>query len=189
MMKITVIWSSPNTDGLTATAKNSFIKGIKRTGAIVNEIHLNTQHIEHCRACGNGWGLCRSKGNCIIKDDFSGIYQKMVDADWIVFISAVYWHDLTECMKAFVDRLRRCETGHNSFLIGKRCFLIACAGGTGLGAIECLHNMEESIKHMGMRAYDRIPVIRFNSDYILPALEQAGELYSKRIKDGFDMQY
>ena len=49
--------------------------------------------------------------------------------------------------------------------------------------------MEESIKHMGMRAYDRIPVIRFNSDYILPALEQAGELYSKRIKDGFDMQY
>ena len=189
MMEITVIWSSPNKEGLTATAKNFFINGIKKTGAVVSEIHLNTLHIEHCRACGNGWGLCRSKGNCIIKDDFSSVYQKIVDADGVVFISAVYWHDLTECMKAFVDRLRRCETGHNGFLTGKRCFLIACAGGTGLGAIECLHNMEESIKHMGMRAYDRIPVIRFNSDYILPALEQAGELYSKRIKDGFDMQY
>ena len=40
-----------------------------------------------------------------------------------------------------------------------------------------------------MRAYDRIPVIRFNKDYILPALETAGEVYMKRLKTGFDMQY
>ena len=52
-------------------------------------------------------------------------------------------------MKAFLDRLRRCETAHNHFLSEKRCFLVACAGGTGLGAIECLHNMEETLKHMG----------------------------------------
>ena len=92
-------------------------------------------------------------------------------------------------MKAFLDRLRRCETAHIHFLSKKRCFLVACAGGTGLGAVECLHNMEETLKHMGMRAYDRIPVIRYNREYMLPALETAGEVYANRIVNGFDMQY
>jgi len=188
-VKIAVIWSSPNTDGLTAAAKNKFLVGLQNAGAEIDEIHLNKLQIEHCAACGNGWGSCVSKGQCWKKDDFEGIYQKLAEADGIVFISAVYWHDITECMKAFLDRLRRCETAHNHFLSEKRCILVACAGGTGLGVIECLHNMEETLKHMGMRAYDRIPVIRYNKEYILPALETAGEVYAKRIVNGFDMQY
>lgn len=188
-MKIAVMWSSPNTDGLTAEAKNKFVSGLQIAGAQIDEIHLNKLHMEHCQAYGSGWGSCAAKGQCWKKDDFQNVYQRLSDADGIVFISAVYWHDITECMKAFLDRLRRCETAHNHFLAGKRCILIACAGGTGLGAVECLHNMEETLKHMGMRAYDCIPVIRYNKEYMLPALEKAGELYADRIVNGFDMQY
>lgn len=188
-MKTEVLWSSPNLDGLTANAKNQFVTGLLKAGAEVDEIHLNKLKIEHCTSCGNGWGTCRSKGQCRIQDDFQSVYQRLVDADGIAFVSAVYWQDMTECMKAFFDRLRRCEAAHNHFLTGKRCILIACAGGTGLGAIECLHNMEETLKHMGMRAYDRVPVIRYNSGYVLPMLEQAGEIYANRIVDGFDMLY
>ena len=188
-MKIAVIWSSPNKDGLTAIAKNQFISGLQKANAEITEIHLNRMRIEHCKACGDGWGKCSSQGKCFIEDDFAEIYEQLAEVEGIVFVSAVYWHDITECMKAFLDRLRRCETAHNHFLAGKRCFLIACAGGTGLGAIECLHNLEQTIVHMGMRAYDRIPVIRFNKEYILPALENAGEIYAKRVATGFDMQY
>lgn len=188
-MKIAVVWSSPNTDGLTAGAKDNFVSGLKKGGADVEEIHINKLKMEHCRACGRDRGLCAVNGKCVIKDDFADVYQKLTEADGIVFVSAVYWHDVTECMKAFLDRLRRCETEYNGFLKGKRCILIACAGGTGLGAVECLHNMEETLKHMGMRAYDRIPVVRYNREYMLPALEKAGAIYTERIKNGFDMQY
>lgn len=188
-MKIVVVWSSPNKNGLTAQAKNNFITGIKDSGAAVDEIHLNQLKMIHCQACGDGWGTCRTKGSCVLKDDFEDVYKRLTEADGIVWISAVYWHDITECMKAFTDRLRRCEAAYNGYLAGKRCFLIACAGGTGLGAVECLHNMEETLKHMGMRAYDRIPVVRFNKDYILPALKEAGTVYSTRLSTGFDMQY
>lgn len=31
--KVVVVWSSPNVSGLTATAKDNFIKGIEREGA------------------------------------------------------------------------------------------------------------------------------------------------------------
>lgn len=88
-----------------------------------------------------------------------------------------------------MDRLRRCETAHNKYLAGKRCPLVACAGGTGLGAVKCLHSMEETLKHMSMRAYDRLPVIRYNEGYMLPTLEKAGETYAVRFAEGFDMQY
>ena len=42
---------------------------------------------------------------------------------------------------------------------------------------------------MGMRAYDRIPVVRYNSTYMLPALREAGKTYAERLETGFDMYY
>lgn len=121
-MKLAVIWSSPNTDGLTASAKEKLINGAKKAGAEVTEIHLNRKSIAHCAACGNGWGTCRSSGECVIKDGFQEVYKTLQEADGIVIVTAVYWHDMTEQIKAFTDRLRRCETGHNPvscfFLMG-----------------------------------------------------------------------
>ena len=35
MKKVAVVWSSPNTDGLTASAKNEFVRGLKEAGAQV----------------------------------------------------------------------------------------------------------------------------------------------------------
>ena len=189
MKKITVIWSSPNTDVLTASAKAQMIKGISDAGAEVTEIHLNKKNIEHCRACGNGWGSCNKTGSCVIKDDFTEIYEALTESDGIVWISAVYWSDMTECFKAFFDRLRRCDATRNHLLADKRCVLIACAGGTGRGTLECLTQLERGLTHMGMRAYDRIPVVRYNRDYILPALYEGGKTYVERLENGFDMYY
>ncbi|MCR5103227.1 MAG: NAD(P)H-dependent oxidoreductase [Eubacterium sp.] len=149
MKKVVVLWSSPNTDGLTASAKNSYIKGLKDSGAEIEEIHLNRKNIEHCKACGNGWGTCSKTGNCAIQDDFNEIYRTLAEADGIVWISAVYWSDMTEC----------------------------------------LTQLERGLTHMGMRVYDRIPVVRYNKDYILPALEKAGETYMDALENGFDMYY
>lgn len=54
MKKAVVIWSSPNAEGLTASAKNQVVKGLEESGVRVEEIHLNTKKLEHCRACANG---------------------------------------------------------------------------------------------------------------------------------------
>ncbi len=189
MSKVAVIWSSPNDDGLTASAKDRVIKGLTEAGAEVEEIQLNKKHVEHCRACGNGWGTCNKTGNCVIQDDFADIYQKLADAEGIVWISAVYWSDMTECFKAVFDRLRRCDATVNHKLADKRCVLIACAGGTGRGTMECMTQFERGLTHMGMRVYDRISVVRYNRDYILPALENAGKTYADTLETGFDMYY
>ena len=189
MKKVVVIWSSPNTDGLTASAKDRVAAGLKDSGVQVEEIHLNKKKLEHCRACGDGWGACLQKGECIIKDDFAEIFQSLAEADGIVWVSAVYWWEMTEQFKAFFDRLRRCTGMKNRILAEKRCLLVACAGGTGRGVIECLQQFERGLTHMGMRVYDRIPVERYNKDYMLPALYEAGKTYAERLETGFDMYY
>jgi len=189
IMKVAVVWSSPNKDGLTNTAASRIMKGLTSAGADVKEIWLNKEKIEHCKACGNGWGNCNKTGECILTDDFKKVYNELNESDGIVFVSAVYWSEMTECMKAFIDRLRRCEATKNHFLSGKRCILVACAGGTGRGTLECLHQMEQALTHMGMRAYDRIPIVRYNAEYMLPALEKAGEVYCDKLANGFDMYY
>lgn len=112
--------------------------------------------------------------------------QVVPDLKKIIAISRLF------CISAddlFIDRLRRIEATKNHFLAEKRCLLVACTGGTGRGTLECLHQMELALTHMNMRAYDRIPVIRYNSDYMLPALERAGEVYADRLETGFDMYF
>ena len=180
-MKVLVLWSSPNTDGLTASAKDRVMEGLAAAGIETEEIQLNAQDLHHCAACGNGFGTCRSEGTCVQQDDFAAIYGKLTEADGIVLVTAVYWHDVTECMKAFLDRLRRCEANHNHFLKEKPCLLAACAGGSGNGAVECLRAMEKYAAHLGLVPCDRLPVIRFNKAYMLPALAEAGQAFGKKL--------
>ena len=179
---ILVLWASPNLEGLTAQAKDRVLQGIAQTGAATETIHLNTCNLQRCLTCDNGWGTCRSKGSCIIADDFASIYEAMVRAEGLVFVTPVYWHDLAESLKSFLDRLRRCEAAHNHYLKDKKSMLVACAGGSGNGAIKCLLNLEETLKHMAMKPVERIPVIQLNKSYMLPALEGAGKAFAELIK-------
>ena len=57
------------------------------------------------------------------------------------------------------------------------------------GTLECLTQLERGLTHMGMRTCDRIGVVRYNRDYMLPALYEAGKVYSERLENGFDMYY
>ena len=181
-MKAAILWSSPNMDGLTAAAKDQVKEGLAAAGIEVEEIHLNAKDLHHCAACGSGFGTCRTDGTCVQEDDFAEIYRKMTEADGLVFVTAVYWHDVTECMKAFLDRLRRCEANHNHLLKGKNCLLAACAGGSGNGAVECLRSMEKYAAHLELVCCDRLPVIRFNRAYMLPALQEAGKAFGRKLQ-------
>lgn len=180
-MSVMVVWASPNVDGLTAAAKDRIVEGIVRAKGTAESLPLCRQKLQSCQACGDGWGLCKARGQCVLEDDFAEIYDRLVAADGIVFVTPVYWHDMAERLKCLLDRLRRCETAHNGWLKGKPCLLVACAGGTGNGAISCLNSLEETLGHMEMVCLDRLPVIRFNQEYMLPALVGAGEAFAKRV--------
>jgi len=80
----------------------------------------------------------------MIDDDFQNLREKINRADAFVFSSPVYFGDLSESAKRFLDRWRRCEISNRetSPLKGKIAIGIAAAGGSGGGAVSALLNLE-----------------------------------------------
>src|SRR5690242_2708680 len=105
-MKIMIITSSPNTDGLTAACGSAAKHGIESAGAQAVMIRLNDLNISKCHACNNGWGTCNKDYTCQLEDDFEGLHKTLGEMDAFVVATPVYWGDLSESAKAFFDRLR-----------------------------------------------------------------------------------
>ncbi len=176
---ILILWASPNQEGLTAASKERLAQGIRNSGEQVETIQLNKCAMRACQVCGEGWGTCRTNGTCVIRDGFQSIYEKMVEADSFAVVTPVYWHDMAEPLKVFLDRVRRCETKFNHKLRDKKCVLVACPGGSGRGGVQCLMKMEEIMGHMGIQTVERLSVNQFNKAYMLPALEEVGDAFVK----------
>ena len=174
-MRCLAIQSSPNHDGLTSSLAQAFLRGIAAEGGEAELVHLNGLDLETCIACDDGWGRCRDEGACILEDDFEALRRKIAEADAIVFATPVYYHDLSESAKSFLDRLRRCES-HGGFrnLAGKRAVGIASAGGSGRGAVRALCNLEDYLRRLGFDVFDLVPVTRLSRDHKLEMLEKAG---------------
>ena len=174
-MKCLAIQTSPNTDGLTAILAQNVLNGFKSGGGDVELIHLNHMDIKPCKACERGWGTCRG-GNCILVDDFQDIREKIGEADALVFVTPVYFGDLSESARRFLDRLRRTEafSGFNTCR-GTRVIGIAAAGGSGNGAAGALYILENYLKRIGFEVVDLVTVTKFSKDHKFLMLEQAGK--------------
>ncbi len=100
-MNILLITSSPRkSESRTSALANEVLKGL---GSGVNSevIHLCDNKIEFCRQCE----MCHKKiMKCPIRDNVSGILDKMLAADGIIFASPNYINQVTASMKALFDR-------------------------------------------------------------------------------------
>jgi len=183
-MKIMIITSSPNKDGLTAACRNEAKAGVEMGLATAQTINLNTLNIPACHACGSGWGTCLKEHTCQVKDDFQDLHAKMAEADGYIIITPVYWGDMSESLKAFIDRLRRCEAlnGDANSLFGKPFICVAAPGGTGNGCISTLASFERFVDHVKGVKYDFIGVTRRSRDYKLNTIKNAAKSMVESLK-------
>jgi multimeric flavodoxin WrbA len=179
-MKILAIQTSPNHDGLTAETAKRVMKGAEKAGHKTELININDDIIKKCKACDGGWGQCRRVGTCILEDDFAGIIDKILEADALVFSTPVYWWDISESAKTFLDRMRRIETYYGFKRYNDKLYIgIACAGGSGNGAARALYLLEEYLKRIGFKNYDLVTVTQANRSHKLSMLEEAGKTFFK----------
>ena len=180
-MKVIVILGSRNPKGQTARAAGAFAHGVDSE---CEQVFLPKMKIERCRQCDdNGWGICRTQGKCVIEDDFASLTSKINDADAVVFATPVYFGDLSESIRVFLDRLRRTcmhEAGKQN-IAGKKVVAICVAGGGGGGSYSCSVSIERVIATCGFDLLDIIPVRRQNLDMKLAVLETTGKWLAKNI--------
>jgi len=100
-MKIVAIVGSPHAaKGNTAKLTRIVLAGAEREGAEVETIYLPGNTVLPCLGCD----YCHKKGQCLQKDSFEEIQQKVKKADGVVLGSPNYIFSVSAQMKAFMDR-------------------------------------------------------------------------------------
>ncbi len=177
MSNVLMILGSRNPDGQTATAAEALADGCRSAGATVDAVYLPQKQLERCRQCDDdGWGLCRRGDSCVIDDDLAPLMEAMSDADLVVVATPVYFGDLSESMKALLDRVRRVAVNRadSNPLVDKPCVGIAVAGGGGGGSFSCLYSLERILQTCGFRIVDQVSVRRQNMELKRQVLRQTG---------------
>ena len=188
-MKLLILSGTPKKDGLSDSLAKAASEAAAAQNAEAEIIQLTGLSV--CKMCGDGWGTCISNHQCAFgdADGFSKIQDKLRWADAFVLITPVYWGEVSEGMKTFLDKIRRCEATKKwdendmseSFFVGKSSILVASAGGGGGGITNTFIQMERAITHMGGASYpydvygffDYIAVNRWNQDYKRETLKNA----------------
>ena len=190
-MKLLIISGTPRNEGICHSLVTAASETALKNGAEAEVLKLSSHKLEQCKMCGDGWGLCRSEHLCEFggEDDFNALQEKFSWADAFVFITPVYWGEVSEGFKTFLDKLRRCQASKQwnekndvvSYFVDKPSILVASAGGGGGGIVNTLNQMERAVAHMGgdvrpkekKGIYDYIAVNRWNKDYKMEALVAA----------------
>jgi len=100
MIHILGVVGSPRIEGNTERVVVEALNAAKEDGAEIELLRLADRDIQPCTACLS----CRKTGECLIRDDFNPIFEKMVQADGIILASPVYFSSATPQMKALIDR-------------------------------------------------------------------------------------
>ncbi len=99
-MKILAISCSPRKSGNTVTLLNQALVGAKADGADTELFTVAGKNIEPCLACRT----CGKDGICAQKDDMQLLYDKILEADGIIFGTPVYFYTVTAQCKSIMDR-------------------------------------------------------------------------------------
>lgn len=99
-MKILILTGSPRKKGHTADLVDYLAE---RLDGEVEILSLdNRTDIKPCRDCR----YCFTHTECCIKDPMQEIYEKLDEADRIIFAAPVYFYNIPGSMKAVLDRLQ-----------------------------------------------------------------------------------
>lgn len=181
-MKFLIVSGNPKRDGLCRSITEEIRKGAAEGGADVEMITL--ENLKRCKVCGDGWGPCRNEHKCVIDDGFLAIQDKVREAELICFVTPTYWGEVSESLKCFMDRFRRCEFGTGGALSGKQVLIAASPGGSGNGLLSCLDQMDRFCRHVGGVIFDYININRWNSDYKGKSAYEAAKAMAKGRKSG-----
>lgn len=99
-MKILGVSCSPRKKGNTEILLGEVLKGAQSEGAEVELYSVAGKTIKPCDGCR----ACSETGQCRIKDDMQVLYDKLLEADGIIFGTPIYFYSMTAQAKIIIDR-------------------------------------------------------------------------------------
>lgn len=99
-MKILGLFGSPRRGGNTDLLLEEMLRGAQGQQAEIEKIFLSDWDISGCRECRR----CEIDGNCVILDQMQKLYPKLLQADYIILASPIFFYGVTAQAKRMIDR-------------------------------------------------------------------------------------
>ncbi len=126
-MKILAISGSPRKNGNTVTVLEEVLRGARDEKADVELYSVSGKVIQPCDGCRS----CATTAACHLADDMQELYNKIVEADGIVFGTPIYFWGMTGQAKTIMDRtIALNQPGRN--LTNKVAGVVVVCGSLGL---------------------------------------------------------
>ncbi len=101
MSNVLVISTSLRAKSNSDILAERLIAGAKDAGHQVEHISLKGKSIGFCKGCL----ACQKTQKCVQKDDAVMIAEKVMNADTLVFVTPIYYYEMSGQMKTLLDRL------------------------------------------------------------------------------------
>jgi len=144
-MKAITLLASPRPEGNTARILNWVERDLEEVGHQSERIDLTALNVGGCTAC---YACAESPDvpGCVINDDALRVFDKMMNADAIVYATPLYMWGVTAQLKALLDRSLCLSRGylspeHRSFVERKPTALVLTCGGPEKGNAEAVTTM------------------------------------------------
>jgi multimeric flavodoxin WrbA len=99
-MDILAFLGSPRKKGNSEILTEAVLEGVKQAGGSPEIIRLCDLKISPCISCGG----CDKTGMCVVEDDMTPLYDKIITIDKIIVASPIFFYGITAQTKAFIDR-------------------------------------------------------------------------------------
>ena len=102
MSKVLVISTSLRAKSNSDILAERLIGGAKDAGHRVEQISLKDKTIRFCVGCMS----CQKTQKCALKDDAVEIAEKVKNTDTLVFVTPIYYYEMSGQMKTLLDRMK-----------------------------------------------------------------------------------
>jgi len=99
-MKVLGLFGSPRRGGNTDLLLEEMLRGAQSQEAEIEKIFLSDWDISGCRECRR----CEIDGNCVIPDQMQKLYPKLLQTDYIILASPIFFYGVTAQAKRMIDR-------------------------------------------------------------------------------------
>lgn len=108
--KVLIISTSLRNNANSEILAHEAERGACDAGHEVEFISLKGKNIAFCKGCM----ACQKLGHCVVNDDANEIAAKMKESDVIVWVTPVYYYEMSGQMKTVIDRANALyTTGYN----------------------------------------------------------------------------
>ena len=101
MSNVLVITTSLRARSNSDILAERLIAGARDAGHEVEHISLKGKEIRFCIGCLS----CQKTQKCVLKDDAVWITEKVKNADTLVFVTPIYYYEMSGQMKTLLDRM------------------------------------------------------------------------------------